>query len=291
MPSVFLSYDNDDLQLIKPLADALAAQDVTVWRDKDKLHGGQKWPKALGEAIASHDFFLLAWSENAARSHFVEFEWNTAIALKKTIIPCLLDKTPLPVSLSADQGIPVENPRQAVPTILAALQQKPAQADQARASVVIRQLADIKTTKEKEVVREAKAIFADDKGLLDRWQTRVALAVGVLTALSLAADLPGKLGFAIFSTAEKKEQVPENLVFDQPFAGQVVDVSTGEPVVDVQVSLLGFDQEKITDQNGYFRFAARGTKQQAVRFTLRKKEYKVETYSANLGNTEPPLIS
>ena len=61
--------------------------------------GGQKWPKVLGKAIADHDVLFLVWSKHAAASHFVEFEWCTAIALKKTIIRCLLDSTVMPPSL------------------------------------------------------------------------------------------------------------------------------------------------------------------------------------------------
>jgi hypothetical protein len=43
---------------------------------------------AIGEAIAAHDHVMLLWSKTAAQSHFVEFEWNTAVALRKTILPC-----------------------------------------------------------------------------------------------------------------------------------------------------------------------------------------------------------
>lgn len=275
MPSVFLSYDNDDLQLINPLADALAEQGVTVWRDKDKLHGGQKWPKVLGEAIASHDFFLLAWSENAAKSHFVEFEWNTAIALKKTIIPCLLDKTPLPVSLSADHGITVENPLHAVPAILAALQQQPTQADQARASIVIRQLADIRTIKENEVVREAKAIFADEKGILERWQSWIGLTVALLTVVTLLLDLPQKL-------VGPTSSVP----IEQQLAGQVLDERTSEPLQGVMVSLPDFDMKRTTEADGSFRFRVTGQKQASIKFTAQKDGYKSYSNYATLGNTD-----
>lgn len=102
MPSVFLSYPRADLPLIEQLEAQLKSYpDIAIWQDQEKIYGGQKWPKVLGEAIADQEVFLLAWSENSAISHFVELEWNTAIALKKTIIPCLLDDTPLAPSLRA----------------------------------------------------------------------------------------------------------------------------------------------------------------------------------------------
>ena len=95
MPSVFLSYARADLEIVQQLEQGLIQNNVSVWRDQEKIRGGQKWPKVLGEKIASNDYFLLAWSKHALDSHFVEFEWCTAVALKKTIIPCLLDNTPL----------------------------------------------------------------------------------------------------------------------------------------------------------------------------------------------------
>ena len=96
MPTIFLSYSRADLPLIEQLEAQLKShQDISIWRDQEQIYGGQKWPKVLGEAIAAQDVFLLAWSKNAAASHFVEFEWCTAIALKKTIVLYLLDSSSL----------------------------------------------------------------------------------------------------------------------------------------------------------------------------------------------------
>ena len=106
MPSVFLSYSREDLPLIEQLEAQLKKHsEISIWRDQEKIYGGQKWPKVLGEAIADQDVVLLAWSKHAAAFHFVEFEWCTALAQKKTIIPCLLDSTAMPLSLAATQGI------------------------------------------------------------------------------------------------------------------------------------------------------------------------------------------
>ena len=101
MPSVFLSYARDDREVVQQLAQGLMERGVSVWRDQEKLYAGQKWPKALGEAIASHDAFLLVWSKHSAASEYVELEWCTAVALKKTILPWLLDDTPLPSSITS----------------------------------------------------------------------------------------------------------------------------------------------------------------------------------------------
>ncbi len=78
MPTLFLSYSRKDLLAAEQLEQALRGHGHTVWRDLNNIRGGEHWPKATGEAIASHDFVVLAWSQHTAISHFVEFEWNTA---------------------------------------------------------------------------------------------------------------------------------------------------------------------------------------------------------------------
>jgi hypothetical protein len=57
MPSVFLTYSRADLPLIEQLIARLQTptSDITIWRDQEKIYGGQKWPKVLGEAIADQE--------------------------------------------------------------------------------------------------------------------------------------------------------------------------------------------------------------------------------------------
>lgn len=69
MPTVFLSYSSEDLPLIEQLEAQLKKHsEISIWRDQEKIYGGQKWPKVLGEAIADQDVVLLAWSKHAAAS-------------------------------------------------------------------------------------------------------------------------------------------------------------------------------------------------------------------------------
>src|SRR5262245_12311981 len=103
MPKVFLSYSRGDLDAVLVLEQRIG-QRVSVWRDQEKIYGGDRWPKVLGEAIDANDVVLLVWSQHSAASHYVEFEWCTALALRKPIIPWLLDETPLPPSLRAVNG-------------------------------------------------------------------------------------------------------------------------------------------------------------------------------------------
>ena len=99
--SVFLSYSRTNLVTAEELEGQLTMLGLNVWRDQEQLRTGARWPKALGEAIAARDAFLLLWSADSAKSDFVELEWTTALALKKPILPVLIDQTPLPPSLAA----------------------------------------------------------------------------------------------------------------------------------------------------------------------------------------------
>jgi TIR domain len=156
MPTVFLSYSRSDLARIEQLQAQLKSHpDISVWHDQEKIYGGQKWPKRLGEEIANRDVFLLAWSKHSAASHFVEFEWCTAIALKKTIVPCLLDDTSLAPSLKTFHGYRLGD----VAGLIKSLRTAPP-ADEQRRKPVIRKLDEITATEETAVLAQAKAVFA-----------------------------------------------------------------------------------------------------------------------------------
>ena len=212
MPSIFLSYSLTDLSLIEQLERHLkSSPEISIWRDQAKLYGGQKWPKILGEAIAQQDVFLLAWSKHSAASHFVEFEWTTAIALKKAIIPCLLDSTPLPAALRATHAITAYNPDEAAGHIFHALKAPPPAQDQARQTAVIQELATIQVREETAVIQEVRSIFAaqqwaiqgnvyqaggdihihqppsrteSQKPLVEKWGTWVSLVAGIVSIIT-----------------------------------------------------------------------------------------------------------
>jgi len=235
MPRVFIGYARHDLNAVQQLERALQAHDLIVRRDQESIYGGQQWPKAIGEAIAAHDYVLLVWSKSAAQSHFVKFEWNSAIALRTTILPCLLDDTPLPPAFSGLNAIDIRQLNDALPRILRALQQPVPAPDPVRSTDVIAQLRSLAPAQPEEVVEAARSIFAQQgwsvqgnvyraagdfhltiaqpgtkpaKTIVEKWQTWVALfvvvlLVGLLTITTLAADLPAKIR-KIFAPFEVK---------------------------------------------------------------------------------------
>ena len=289
MPSVFLSYSRKDLSLVEQLETQLKnAPDVSVWRDQKKLYGGDKWPKVLGEAIADQDVFLLVWSKNSDASHFVEFEWTTAIALKKTIIPCLLDSTPLPPSLRATNAISISDSPKIVPALTGAGFAE----DRGRRAEVVSKLGQITTTKPRDVLDAAKALFdqrnwtvqgnviqgenvtvqieqrsgESAKGFLEKWQTWVGVVVGVLTAVTLVVGLIDKMPGPNDDAG----------MFLQSLDGRIFDKCTQQPIPGVTISLSRARQTQ-TDQTGNFHLEVEATKQEQVTFTAQKPGY--ESYS------------
>ena len=307
MPSLFLSYARADLKPVLSIERGLRAARVSVWRDQDKLYGGQRWPKALGEAIAAQDYLLLCWSKNAAASTYVELEWCTALALQKTIIPCLLDDVALPPSLRSIQGIRVDTPAQCIPSILAALQDRPVATDPARSAEVIGGLAQITAREPDEVLKTVKATFeqhdwtvqgnvyqaAGDiiinqpatapeakKPLLEKWQAWLALVIAVLTVITLLVELPPKVG-----DLSPEKTTPGSKVLEQPLAGSARD-EAGDPLAEVQVALPELGLTTTTDRLGEFSFQVKDRKQREVRLMAQKPGFQTyETY-ATLGNAQ-----
>lgn len=312
MPSVFLSYSREDLPLIEPLEAQLKKHsEISIWRDQEKIYGGQKWPKVLGEAISDRDVFLLAWSKNSAASHFVEFEWCTAIALKKKIVPCLLDGTPLAPSLKTFHANTVND----TAGLLTALRQPPP-ADEERRAPVIRKLNDITATEEKAVLKQAKSIFAQQqwtvqgnvyqaggdihihhepstpsvpekpKPLVEKWQAWVGLAATILTIVTSLFVIQEKF---VDTPVHSPISVPvpngkAEVAADQPLNGTIFD-EQNRRLSGVQVKLPEFNKLATTDEEGRFEFSVKAPHGQEVELVAEKHDYRTEERFASVGNT------
>lgn len=282
MPNLFLSYSRKDLPVVQQLEQALQANGHTVWRDLESIRGGEHWPKAIGKGIAANDFFVLAWSLHSAQSHFVEFEWNTALALKKIIIPCLLDDTALPPSLRAINGIHFQDFANGVSALLKSLQQSLPDVAPAQQAKVLAKLQTLKTEAPEKVVTEAKAIFAQHgwnvqgnvyqaagdihvtlpppaeapkKKLLEKWQTWVGLIGGILAILAALTELPEKVVKMTEIFWSKPEDSIENAATAtmQVLAGQIQD-ENGRPLPGVIVTLPDHEKTDTTNTYGRYRF-------------------------------------
>jgi TIR domain/Carboxypeptidase regulatory-like domain len=308
MPSVFLSYSRADLTLIEQLEAQLKSHpEISIWRDQEKIYGGQKWPKMLGEVIADQDVFVLAWSKNSAASHFVEFEWCTAIALKKTIVPCLLDETSLAPSLRTFHSYRLDD----AAGLITSLRGAPL-VDRQRREPVIRKLNEITATEETAVLVQAKAVFAQQqwtvqgnvyqaggdihihnepaaptgtekaKPLVEKWQAWVGLIVAILTAMTLVVQLSKNLEPATSPITPTPATVePLKLLL---LSGSIRS-EANDPLSDVQVSLPQFKLTTTTDQFGQFRFEVTASDQDTVALLAQKPGYQTYEADVTLGNT------
>jgi hypothetical protein len=304
MAQVFLSYARRDLPTLQPLLQNLVAHGITIWRDQDSLYGGQHWPKTIGEAIAAHDVLLLAWSQEAAASHFVEFEWNTALALQKSVLPCLLDQTPLPPALSAINGIDTRQPHEALPKILHALQQPVTPSKAEQNARVITTLDGITATDPAEVVQTAKAMFtqqgwhvqgnvyqaawdihvtlapqpsAPAKSWLEKWQTWAVFLAVLLSLITVALVLPTRI-WETFTSPPATTEVPQTV------SGMIAD-ERQKPLADVEVFVPDFNLTSNTDRHGVFILQVRAMPQRPVKLVARKGGYVTYRADATLGNT------
>ena len=307
MATVFLSYAREDSAQAALIEQHLAAKGVTVWRDQEQLRAGESWPKALGEAIAASDALLLLWSARAAESPFVEFEWCTALALKRPILPCLIDNAPPPASLAAVESVRFENIPQAR-KLLRALAVETNEPGQSHTQEVIRELAEIRAAAPSEVVKKAKAAFAQNRwtvqgsvyqaggdihvatapppktSKLETWH-KVFGIVGVLAAII----------FGIIQLERSNTSAPKPTpAVTQPaapsrqlLAGSITD-DAGEPVPGVSVS-VSFDGKElasaVTDPRGHYSFQVSAPRLAEVTVLAQRDHYDSRTLYSYLGDT------
>jgi hypothetical protein len=232
----------------------------------------------------------------------VEFEWNAAIALKKTIIPCVLDNTPLPDLLKAVQNIPVND----IKRIRSALQARVGVADTTGHIEVIKDLDRITVVTPQEAVRAAKQVFTEHQavtgGSLYRagrdiqvivgspspqpekrpqvnWWLAAGLIASVLIAATFAPRLPKEwAAFIPFSDEQ---------IFEQPLGGFIRDAESNQYVPRVQVTLPQFGEDATTHTNtqGYFLIMVRAPKQANVRLIASKEGYADYSVEVVLGDS------
>ena len=281
MPNVFLSYVRKDVELAKKLEQALKLSGYFVWRDQESIYGGEQWPKVLGEAIADTDFILLLWSKNAAQAHFVEFEWTTAVALRKTIIPCLTDDTPLPHSLMAINGIVLKDFQQGFAEIIKSLSRSIAKTDSKYTLQIIDKLAEIKSTDPEKVVKTANRIFQRDSytqgtvlqagrdiyitthntNILRKWQSWVIL-FAAFVLIGVQFDWTAKI-VKIYDQVTGKANTCM-------FSGSIVDLN-GKLVTDVEIIVQDNKGAGKTDSHGEFYFKVKDKAGVRVQIIIRKE--------------------
>lgn len=98
---VFISYSRKDSEVANRIYDALAAEGITCFIDREGISGGADFPIVLSEAIMGAKVLLLVASENAYASEFTLKEITFAVSNKgsRFIFPFIIDGSTLPKSL------------------------------------------------------------------------------------------------------------------------------------------------------------------------------------------------
>lgn len=76
---IFISYSHKDESKVKYIAEAYRAARVDYFYDRHYLKAGDVFPIEIRNYIMSADLFILCWSENAAKSEYVEKERSYAL--------------------------------------------------------------------------------------------------------------------------------------------------------------------------------------------------------------------
>ncbi len=99
MPYIFISHSTVDTEFSRYLTRALEAEDFDIWVDFDDIHSGQRWVKAIQDAVEGCAAMVIVMSRKARDSEWVEREALLAMDLKKPIHIALIEDIPLPLHL------------------------------------------------------------------------------------------------------------------------------------------------------------------------------------------------
>jgi tetratricopeptide (TPR) repeat protein len=98
MAKLFISHSWENKPVARKLAEDLG-RSHEVWIDHVELHGGDPLLLEIQRGIENCDSLLLLWSAPAKASRNVRMEWESALLVPKTLIPCRLDDTELELFL------------------------------------------------------------------------------------------------------------------------------------------------------------------------------------------------
>lgn len=105
--SAFASYSSQDITEVIGRLQAIEKMvpGIRLFWDVESLRSGEKWEERLAEEVVNKDVFYLFWSESAAKSKWVNWEWSCAYQKRGIdyIDPLPLDQTKPPQQLASLQ--------------------------------------------------------------------------------------------------------------------------------------------------------------------------------------------
>jgi hypothetical protein len=103
--NIFVSYTRKDERIVSNLVKILRVRDGFVFLDVDSIAPGSKWRDEVESSILGSSKFLLFWCVHARDSVEVHYEYQFAVSRNISLVPVLLDDTPLDSDLSPYQWI------------------------------------------------------------------------------------------------------------------------------------------------------------------------------------------
>lgn len=92
---VFISHSWKNKTIAQQIADELKQAGADLWLDANNLLPGQLIQETIDDVLDKVDVVVLIWTKEASESGGVAAEIFTCSRLKKIIIPCKIDETPL----------------------------------------------------------------------------------------------------------------------------------------------------------------------------------------------------
>src|SRR5262245_4584055 len=88
---IFLSYSSRVQEAAAEIASALEHSDIEVWRDQERIGGGENYGPKIVEAIKNANLLVLCCSKNSVSNHNVKQEVQLAWTYRIPCLPVLLD--------------------------------------------------------------------------------------------------------------------------------------------------------------------------------------------------------
>ena len=98
-PTAFFSYSREDSEFALRLAEDLRTAGADVWLDQLDIAPGQRWARAVQEALQSSARVLVILSPASVNSNHVEDEVSFALDEQKTVIPVFYQECKVPFRL------------------------------------------------------------------------------------------------------------------------------------------------------------------------------------------------
>ena len=95
MADIFISYANEDIDRVEPLAKALENQGLSVFWDR-KIPPGRTWDDIIEEAIEAAKCIIVVWTKESVNSGWVRAEAQEGLD-REILVPIKFDDVKIPL--------------------------------------------------------------------------------------------------------------------------------------------------------------------------------------------------